>query len=104
VPGIQRTSNPGLGKLSQVGVRGDESDNLTAFGTLILVDGIPQSNNANMQFERLTGSNSGNSNLGRGVDLRTIPADNINNIEVITGLPSVRYGDVTAGIINVQTR
>ncbi|HOJ17839.1 MAG: TonB-dependent receptor [Ignavibacteriales bacterium] len=104
VPGIQRTSNPGLGKLSQVGVRGDESDNLTAFGTLILVDGIPQSNNANMQFERLTGSNSGNSNLGRGVDLRTIPADNINNIEVITGLPSVRYGDVTAGIINVQTK
>lgn len=102
VPGIQKTSNPGLGKLSQVAVRGDEGDNLTAFGTLILVDGIPQSNNANMQFERQ--SSIGSSNLGRGVDLRTIPADNIDNIEVITGLPSVRYGDVTAGIINVQTK
>jgi len=102
VPGIQKTNNPGLGKLSQVGVRGDEGDALTAFGTLVLIDGIPQSNNANMQFERQT--SIGASNLGRGLDLRTIPADNINNIEVITGLPSVRYGDVTAGIINVQTK
>lgn len=104
VPGVQKTDNPGLSKTSQIAVRGDESDALTAFGTLIIVDGVPVSNNANLQFERLTGSKFGNSNLGRGVDLRTIPADNIDMIEVVTGLPSVRYGDVTAGVINVQTK
>lgn len=104
VPGVQKSDNPGLSKTSQIAVRGDEADALTAFGTLIMVDGAPVSNNANLQFERLTGSKFGSSNTGRGVDLRTIPADNIESIEVITGLPSVRYGDVTAGIINVQTK
>jgi hypothetical protein len=104
VPGVQKTDNPGLGKTSQITVRGSEQDQLSTFGTLIIVDGTPISNNANLQFERLGGALFGNSNRGGGVDLRTIPADNIESIEVITGLPSVRYGDVTAGVINVQTK
>jgi outer membrane receptor for ferrienterochelin and colicin len=104
VPGVQKTDNPGLSKTSQITVRGSESDQMSTFGTLIIVDGTPISNNANLQFERLTGGLFGNTNRGAGVDLRTIPADNIESIEVITGLPSVRYGDVTAGVINVQTK
>ncbi len=104
VPGVQKSDNPGLGKTSQIAVRGDESDQLSAFGTLIIIDGTPVSNNANLQFESLTGSKFGSSSMGRGIDLRTIPADNIENLEVITGLPSVRYGDVTSGVINVQSK
>ena len=104
VPGVQKTDNPGLGKTSQITVRGDEADGLSAFGTLVIVDGVPVSNNANLQFERLTGSKFGVSNMGGGADLRMVPADNIESIEVITGLPSVRYGDVSAGVINVQTK
>jgi hypothetical protein len=104
VPGIQKSDNPGLGKTSQISIRGDESNRLSAFGTLIIVDGSPVSNNANMQFYQATSAAMGTSNIGAGVDLRTIPADNIESIEVITGLPSVRYGDFTEGIINVQTK
>jgi len=104
VPGVQKTDNPGLGKTSQITVRGDESDALSAFGTLVVVDGVPVSNNANLQFEKLTGSKFGISNMGGGADLRMIPADNVESIEVITGLPSVRYGDVSAGVINVKTK
>lgn len=104
VPGVQKTDNPGLGKTSQIAIRGDEGDQLSAFGTLVVVDGVPMSNNANLQFEKLSGSKFGSSNMGAGVDLRRIPADNIESIEVVTGLPSVRYGDVTAGVINVQTK
>lgn len=104
VPGVQKTTNPGLGKTSQIAIRGDQADALSAFGTLVILDGVPLSNNANLQFEKFTSSQTGASNLGRGVDLRTIPADNIESIEVVSGLPSVRYGDVTAGIINVRTR
>lgn len=104
VPGVQKTSNPGLGKTSQIAIRGDQDDALSAFGTLVIVDGVPMSNNANLQFEKYTSAQTGSTNLGRGVDLRTIPADNIESIEVVSGLPSVRYGDVTAGIINVRTR
>ncbi|MBD3409177.1 MAG: TonB-dependent receptor plug domain-containing protein, partial [Ignavibacteriales bacterium] len=103
-PGVAKTDNPGLGKTSQAALRGDEDDALSAFGTLIVVDGAPVSNNANLQFERLTGSKFGGSNLGKGVDLRTIPADNIEEIEVITGLPSVKYGDLSSGIINIKSK
>lgn len=104
VPGIQKTENPGLGKTSQIAVRSAQDDFLSAFGTLVMVDGIPISNNANLQFERYSEGATGPSNLGGGADLRLIPADNVQMIEVISGVPSVRYGDVTSGVINVQTR
>lgn len=104
VPGVAKTDNPGLGKTGQIAVRGMETNNLSALGTLIMVDGIPVSNNANLQFEGNYGSKSGLSNTGAGADLRTIPADNLNSIEVISGLPSVRYGDATEGVINIRTK
>src|ERR1017187_10014438 len=85
-------------------IRGNEMDQLSAFGTLIIVDGSPVSNNANLQFTQRSDAALGISNMGAGIDLRTIPADNIESIEVITGLPSVRYGDFTEGIINVHTK
>ncbi len=104
VPGVSQSANPGLNKTNQVAVRGDQADNLSAFGTKVIIDGMPESNNANLQFEALTGSKFGTGTLNRGVDLRTIPADNVKSITVITGLPSVRYGDFTNGIIEVKTK
>ncbi len=104
VPGVQKSDNPGLDKTGQVAVRGDDADALSAFGTKVIIDGVPQSNNANLQFEELTGADFGVGTLGRGVDLRAIPADNVESITVVSGLPSVRYGDFTNGIIELKTK
>jgi hypothetical protein len=104
VPGVQKTENPGIGKTSQVALRGDVNDGLSGFGTLVMIDGIPLSNNANLQFEKYVSGAAGGTTTGRGTDLRMIPADNVQSIEVVSGIPSVRYGDVTAGVINVQTK
>lgn len=104
VPGVQKSANPGLGQTTQMSIRGNETDQLSAFGTLIIIDGSPVSNNANLQFTQASDAALGISNMGAGIDLRTIPADNIESIEVITGLPSVKYGDFTEGIINVHTK
>ncbi len=41
---------------------------------------------------------------GRGVDLRTVSAGNIESMEVIRGIPSVEYGNLTSGVVIVKTR
>lgn len=105
VPGIQKSENPNLDQNSIVSLRSNELNRTSSFGTLIIVDNVPVSNNANLQFEdNYDVSTTGISNLGGGIDLRTIPADNIESIEVITGLPSVKYGDMNEGIIKVKTK
>jgi outer membrane receptor for ferrienterochelin and colicin len=95
--------------LRQVSVSTD-ANRANALGTAVIVDGVPTSTNGNLQTD-LTILNSGpgtlppfSSTAGRGIDLRQIPADNIESIEVIRGVPSVRYGDLTAGAILINTR
>lgn len=73
---------------------------LAAFGTLIVVDGVPLSNNANLQAGGLFFPTT----VGGGIDLRRIPAATIERVEVIRGIPSARYGDLTHGAILVETR
>jgi hypothetical protein len=89
---------------------GTEAERTNALGTSVVLDGVPVSNNANLQTT-LTILNSGpnalpqfSSTAGRGLDLRQIPADNIESVEVIRGVPSARHGDLTAGAILVTSR
>ena len=71
------------------------SDNTAnnAFGTSIMVDGVPISDNTSL-----------GTNAGTGVDLRQISADNIESVEVIRGIPSAEYGDLSSGAVVVNTK
>ncbi|HDQ00648.1 MAG TPA: TonB-dependent receptor [bacterium] len=89
----EKTTNPNLHYSAEAVIRGGNS-----IGTQVIMDGVPLSNNANMQIG--IGSVSGNS----GVDLRTIPAENVEEVEIIRGIPSARYGDLVDGILNVKTK
>jgi outer membrane receptor protein involved in Fe transport len=108
VPGVTM-SPPGLGGVQQVALRsapttGTRSGELAAFGTLIVLDGIPASNNVNLQTLG-PGFDTDLATAARGgVDLRRIPAATIERVEVIRGVPSARYGDLTQGAIVVETR
>lgn len=62
----------------------------SAMGTAVEVDGVRLSNNASM---------SGSS----GVDTRNISSSNIQSVEIITGVPSVEYGDLTNGVVKINT-
>ncbi|RKY57757.1 MAG: hypothetical protein DRP96_09450, partial [Candidatus Neomarinimicrobiota bacterium] len=108
VPG-QRFENPGLQDKKQVSIRvsstDTDADRNALFGTQVVIDNIPLSNNANMQLD--TKVNTGTidrTTENSGVDLRQIPADNIAEVEVIRGIPSAKYGDLTSGIIRVKTK
>lgn len=98
-----------------------------AFGIGIYVNDQPLNNNANMQglnpisssagsgatgrgFEALGGTNRFNENTydegetpGGGFDLREIPVGNIEEVEVVQGVSSAKYGDITEGAIHVET-
>lgn len=114
-PGIV-LNPPGLDNVQQVGLRsapisfgsataGDPSSgSMASFGTQIIVDGIPASNNANLQSLGPRSEVSFSTASGGGIDLRRIPASTIERVEVIRGVPSVRYGDLTQGAIVVETR
>ena len=80
----------------------------------MVVDGSPLSNDANMQVfsTARSGSNSSvqtntmndQTTSGRGVDLRQISPDNIESIEVVRGIPSVEYGNLTSGAVIINTK
>ncbi len=113
IPG-QLAVNPDLSSAQQINLRqvpsNSDASRANAMGTAVLMDGIPLSNNANMQTNvTILNSPAGtlpafSSVAGRGNDLRQIPADQIEAIEVIRGVPSARYGDLTTGAILVTTR
>ena len=69
-----------------------------AFGTSIMMDGVPMLDNASLS-DKVGGSTG-----GTGVDLRQISADNIESVEVIRGIPSAEYGDLTSGAVVVNTK
>ncbi len=72
-----------------------ESDNPT-FGTGVELDGMRISNNAT--FARANHQHT------YGIDTRNIASSNIESVEVITGIPSVEYGDISNGIVKIKTR
>jgi TonB dependent receptor/CarboxypepD_reg-like domain/TonB-dependent Receptor Plug Domain len=112
VPG-QLAQNPDLSSAQQFTIRqatvGSAAQRMNALGTALIMDGTPVSNNANIQVnQNILNSSAGSlppfsSVAGRGNDLRQIPADHIESIEIIRGVPSVRYGDLTSGAVIVNT-
>lgn len=114
LPGVAIT-NPSLTQSNVLAVRAgaggtDASYNMISLGTSIIVDGAPLSNNSNLQT--LAPAMSGNSggptgsaaSPATGVDVRTISTDNIESVEVIRGIPSAQYGDLTSGAVLVKSK
>lgn len=101
LPGGQ-TVNPSLLGEQRFNIRaGDGSmgeKGSASFGTAVEVDGVRLSSNAS--FSSFTNSGSG----AKGVSTNNIASTNVESIEVITGVPSVEYGDMSSGIVKVNTR
>ncbi len=103
------TSNPTLNYASQINIRSINESNLNALGSAIIQDGAPISNNANLQTMNpaVVGNLAGLSGLASpagGFDTRAISLENIESVEVIRGIPSVEYGDLTSGAVLVKSK
>ncbi len=78
-----------------------------SFGTAVIMDGAPISNNANMQTMSMAiGATAGPSiaTPNSGIDMRTITTNNIESVEVIRGIASAQYGDIASGAVIVNSK
>ena len=87
-----KTVNPDLTTENAFSLReGGAATGNAAFGTAVEVDGVRLGNNASF------------GEMG-GVDTRSVAVDNIESIEVITGVPSAEYGDLNSGMVKINTK
>jgi len=107
LPG-QLSSNPTLNSPGKASLRQVQTDALNSMGTSIVFNGSPTSNNANLQIGNTAKDGSLNtsftSTAGSGTDMRQISVDNIESVDVIRGIPSVEYGDLTSGVIIINPK
>lgn len=87
-----KTVNPDLTEESHFAIRaGGSTAGNAAFATAVEVDGVRVGNNAG--FGAMA-----------GVDTRNIAVDNVDHVEVISGVPSAEYGDLGSGMVKVHTK
>lgn len=124
-PSLQSVQNVTLRSTYQSTTNGKGAFELSnAFGVAIIMDGNTISNNMNMQSFNagayglsflssvttygLNGTSNKTGYTGDytygGIDLRQIPADNIERVEVVAGVASAKYGDLSEGAIIVDRR
>lgn len=112
LPG-NKSSTPSLTSVNVMSIREvdrpSKNNNTNTLGTAFMVDGIPISTNANMQYtdDEFWGNidvNKYYSVAGKGVDMRSIPTDDIEHVEIVRGIPSVRYGNLTSGLVKIERK
>ncbi|MGL5317855.1 MAG: TonB-dependent receptor [Bacteroidales bacterium] len=98
LPG-QISQNNDMTSAQTIQIRSLGTDPNNAFGASVIIDGVPVSNNTQVA------SAGGNINsVSQGVDLRSIGTDDIESVEVIRGIPSAEYGDLTSGAVIVNSK
>ena len=114
-PNMGEANTITLRETGTMGAYGSSTKNnnysISSLGTQFMVDGVPISTDANMQYSPLSDTQStvssssteNNRNItNRGVDMRSISTDDIESVEVVRGIPSVEYGNLTSGLVNIK--
>ena len=87
-----KTLNPDLTQDNALSLRsGGSSAGNAAFSTAVEINGVRMGDNAS--FGGLA-----------GIGTRNLSVENIESVEVITGVPSAEYGDLGSGMVRVNTK
>lgn len=97
VPG-QLMGNTDMTTQQNLQIRQLGNNNTAAFGSSVVIDGVPMSNNGNVTQGDFS------STAFTGTDLRQVSADDIDEVEVVRGIPSAEYGDLTSGMVVVHSK
>lgn len=110
------SKNPAMGQANTISLRetgtlnanGQQTQNadydISSLGTLFMVDGAPINGDANMQTVGTADDtpSAARNITNRGVDMRAISTDNIESVEIVRGIPSAEYGNLTSGLVKIN--
>lgn len=104
---ILNSANKATLRENTAGYRGNEY-NTSSLGVQFMIDDNIINSNADMQIsvdnrQFLEGPKD-RETASSGVDMRTISTNDIEKVEVIRGIPSAAYGDLTSGLIKIERR
>lgn len=111
-----RSADPSLNIMNRITLReADKIDapkgrgpfDISSLGTAFLIDGAPINTSANLQDADdfyASDPNKLRNSTSKGVDMRSISTDQIEKVEVVRGIPSVEYGDLTSGLIKIERK
>lgn len=102
LPGGTTSKNNNLATLTgnQFTLRSDYREGGSPrFGTAVEVDGVRLSNNSMLSDTK----NSNRTYLAQGTETRSLSTTNIESVEVVEGVASVEYGDLSSGIVKINT-
>lgn len=106
--GVAKDPSMGSANLIRMREAGSPSSDydISSLGTSFVVDGVPLSADANLQVSSSPSSTSSKQQgfVSKGIDMRSISTDNIQSVEIIRGIPSVEYGDLTSGVVKIQRK
>ncbi len=108
-PDMTRTNSIALRETGNIGASGGVVESpdyaISSLGTSFIIDGAPISTDANLSaIPGVTSSDAGylRTTVNRGIDMRSIATDNIESVEVVRGIPSAEYGNLTSGMVNIK--
>ena len=103
LPG-QLSTDGRLDNVKQVALRQVSSDDNTALGAAVIVNGVPISNNANLNTLSADQKISERSTVNAGIDLRMLSTDHYERVELLRGIASARYGDLSSGAFVLRAK
>ncbi|EHO14376.1 TonB-dependent receptor [Myroides odoratimimus] len=108
--GVNKIQLREVGRVSSnIGGVGNKQYDTSSLGTLFVVDGAQLNSGANLQYtygymDNVSSGVNKNINISSGVDMRTISTDQIEKVEIIRGIPSVEYGNLTSGVVKITKK
>ncbi len=98
------TRDGGLTNVQQISSRQAGADNNTALGTAIYTNGVPMSNDATLHRVLGDQKQRNRNTVNGGTDLRFISTDHLEQVDIVQGIPSAKYGNLTSGLIITKAK
>lgn len=100
----QQNSATGFNRIS---LRQSGADDNTSLGMAVVIDGISIDNDGyRSQISGMQSSDEYASRLGwnRGVDLKTLSTDHVQRIEIVKGISSAKWGNLSSGVMSLNSK